>query len=83
MSDLNRCTQVTPEVHEEIEKLFQYAPWDAAQRESGEMVRTALREAYEVLIERVPPSPTRTRALNHLIDARLLANTAISFKGAY
>lgn len=81
MSDLTRATQVTPEIHEEITKMFAYAAWDERQKENSDRIRMALCEAFEAIIEYVPPSPIRTRALNDIVDARLHANEAITFKG--
>ena len=46
------------------------------------MVDALKAAAMEIMIH-VPPSPSRTRALNHLIDARMLANAAITHKGKY
>lgn len=81
--DLNRATGATPEVIGEVRNLFEYHPWDKEQGDKGEAVRNALASAYRAIIESVPPCPTRTRALNMLTDARMLANAAITFKGRY
>lgn len=62
-------------------ELFTYHPWDEAQQHAGERVRDALANAFLAIQNYVPSSPTRTRALNMLLDARMLANAAITFKG--
>lgn len=81
--DLNRAAGATPEVNGEVRNLFEYHPWDKEQQDNGEAVRNALASAYRTLIHYVPPCPTRTRALNMITDARMLANAAITFKGRY
>lgn len=81
--DLNRATDLTPEVIEAIRDVFEYHPWDSAQQDAGAIIRSALAQAYELIVLRVPPCPTRTRALNMLVDARMLANAAITHKGKY
>lgn len=81
--DFNFTDEVTPEVRANIQSLFRFEPWQPSQIAKGERVRDALAKAYEVMLENVPPSPTRTRALNMLVDARMLANAAITFKGEF
>lgn len=81
--DLNRATDYNPDVHAAIGDLFEYHPWDKDQVYRGEVVRNALASAYRTIIDNVPPCPTRTRAMNMLLDARMLANAAITFEGKY
>jgi len=69
------------EVERSIKELMTYAPWTKEQIEAGEVVRDALAKAYFAILSSVPSSPSRTRALNLLTDARMLANQAITFKG--
>lgn len=71
------------EAHQEIRELFTFSEWDEEQRKAGHEVREALIVAYDTIILQVPPSPTRTRALNNLVDARMLANAAITHKGKF
>ena len=66
-----------------VTEIFTYAPWNDAQKEAGHEVVEALKTAYMTIVENVPPCPTRTRALNNLIDARMLANAAITHGGKY
>lgn len=80
--DLNRATTTgSLEVFGAIRDLFEYHPWGQSQVAQGEAVRNALASAYRTIIDNVPPCPTRTRAMNMLLDARMLANAAITFKG--
>lgn len=65
---------------ENIEELFTYQPWNNDQTARGVAIRTALVEAGKVILRRSPRCPLRTRALNALFDARMLANAAISFE---
>lgn len=58
---------------------FEYHPWDDDQKTRGEIVRHNLAAAAEVILANVPRSPLRTRALNAIFDARMLANAAITF----
>ena len=45
-------------------------------------VRNVIREAIVQVVFNVPASPARTRAINALLEARMLANQAIIFGGA-
>lgn len=82
--DLNRATGTpTVAVIGAIRELFEYQTWDEKQTEAGNIVRNSLSSAYQMIIAVVPPSPTRTRALNKLVDARMLANAAITHKGRF
>lgn len=64
-----------------ISELFTYRPWDEEQEMQGAKVNKHLQEAYLAIVMHVPSSPSRTRALNMITDARMLANQAITFKG--
>lgn len=81
--DLTRATQADAPTLEAIDELFQYQAWDPEQIEAGRRVRSALAGAYATVIQEVPPSPLRTRALNMIYDSRMLANAAITHKGRY
>lgn len=83
MINLNLATKDTEGLHDQIVDLFEYHAWDDLQRAAGGGVRATLVEAYETIIKTVPPCPTRTRALNMLVDCRMLANAAITHKGKY
>jgi hypothetical protein len=78
---VTRAAEITPEIVAAVERTFAYQPWDAEMIQRGEAVRRALADAVLVIIASVPPGPTRTRALNMCVDARMLANAAITFRG--
>ena len=80
---MNRASELTVDVLQAVSDVFEYQAWDAGQIEAGSGVRNALASAYRQIIAAVPPCPTRTRALNMLVDARMLANSAITHKGRY
>lgn len=61
-----------------VEDAFQYHPWGVRQAASGAQVREALVAAAKAVLRNVPRSPLRTRALNMLVDARMLVNMAIT-----
>lgn len=68
---------------ENVDRLFAYQPWDKAQQECGDVVREILAIAAKQILRSVPPGALRTRAINKLADARMLANAAISFRGEF
>jgi enoyl-[acyl-carrier-protein] reductase (NADH) len=78
--DYTRATNIT---EKELKEIFTYAPWNDSQVAIGSQVRQKLQESFEVIVNSVPSSPLRTRALNAIIDARMLANAAITFNGKY
>jgi hypothetical protein len=80
MADLNRATSISSE---ELDDVFDYHQWDDEQKESGQRVRDALKEAFAQIIENVPPCPTRTVALRKITEARMDANAAITHRGKY
>jgi hypothetical protein len=80
---LGAVSELPADVDAEVDRLFDYQPWDDSQIARGKAVREALAAAFKTLLVSVPPCPTRTIALRHVIDARLLANAAITFKGQY
>lgn len=78
MIDYSRATTCSME---EAEELFTFQPWNPTQISAGKEVRLTLQRAFRTVITFAPPSPIRTRALNAIIDARMLANAAITFDG--
>ena len=74
---------VNPEVEAEVRDLFEYHKWTEEMQTAGEKVRESLIQAVLTIIKNVPPGPTRSRAINNIIDARMLANAAITFSGKY
>jgi len=81
LGSLPRQGLLHEETAELVEELFAFHAWTPEMIEGGKRVRETLADAYKAIIKHVPPSPSRTRALNCLTDARMLANTAITFKG--
>lgn len=81
--DFNFTDEVTSEVRANVQSLFRFEPWQPSQIAKGDRVREKLAEAYLAVLENVPPSPARTRALNMITDVRMLANAAITFKGEF
>lgn len=69
------------EVMDTIGALFKYAPWTPEQIEDGTLVRDSLESAFKVILDRVPPGPTRTTALRKLLEVRMDCNAAITFQG--
>lgn len=61
-----------------VEDAFQYHRWSPEQIASGGVVRAACVEAVRAILTNVPRSPLRTRAINAIFDARMLANAAIT-----
>lgn len=80
---MNFVDKVDDDVKNAVHDLFQYHEWTMGDIEKGANVRITLEAAYCAILHNVPPSPSRTRALNHIVDARMLANAAITHKGKY
>lgn len=68
---------------ENIDDVMRYQPWNYDQVQAGDIVREALTAAAKAILRNVPESPMRTKALGHIIDARMDANAAISFRGRF
>lgn len=66
-----------------IEDAMKYQPWNREQTARGDQVREALVLAAKAILRNAPRSPRRTLALQHLIDARMDTNAAISFNGRF
>lgn len=66
-----------------IDDAFTYQRWLPDQIEDGAQVREALVAAGKAILRNVPDTPLRTRALNCLVDCRMLANAAITHGGRF
>lgn len=66
-----------------VREAFTYAPWDQSQVAAGREVTEAFIAAAEVVFRMVPESPLRTRAIDGLFDARMIANAAITHRGKF
>lgn len=78
--NLNQATQIEPD---ELDNIFEYAPWDQKQIKKGAIVRNALKEAFAQIIENVPPCADRSAALRKIREARMDCNAAITHNGKY
>lgn len=65
---------------ENVVAVFTYQPWTEDQTARGQRIRDSLVAAAKVILTDVPECPARTRAINALVDARMLANSAISLE---
>jgi hypothetical protein len=81
--EFTRAAKMTPEVSAEIDKAFDYAPWNEDQRARGKWVKDALANAVKTIVEHVPPCPDRTTAIRKIREARMDANSAITHDGKY
>lgn len=68
---------------ENVEHAFTYQAWNEDQLARGREVTAALIAAAKAILQNVPECPMRTRALNNLVDARMIANAAITHDGLY
>ena len=66
-----------------IDEAMRYQPWDGYQMDCGDQVREALTAAAKVILRLVPAGRFRSVALRHILDARMQANAAISFRGRF
>ena len=73
----------TPENRALVSERFTYKQWDEEQVAAGKAVTDAAIEFGVKIIAGVPPCPTRTRALNLIEEARMLANAAITHNGKF
>lgn len=81
--DLNRVERLSPEVEAIVDDLFEYHPWDASKLAAGVAVRKVLADAVKVIINNVPPCPTRTVAIRKIVEARMDCNAAITHGGRF
>lgn len=77
------ATEATQSVKDQIHDAFQYHPWTEEMIARGSKVRQALEDAVAVIIDNVPPSPTRSVAIRKLMEARMDCNSAITHDGKY
>ena len=66
-----------------IDDAMKYQPWTREQSEAGEIVREVLAAAAKAILRSVPDGAYRSVALRNIIDARMNANAAISFRGRF
>lgn len=80
---LQKSTRTGPDVDKAVDELFIYREWTREDISHGSRVREALAAAVKVIIDNVPPSPTRTTAIRKIVEARMDCNLAITFGGKY
>lgn len=61
-----------------FERVMTYQPWMPHQVDAGKIVHEALVAAGKAILRSVQRCPSRDVALQHLIDARMRANAAIT-----
>ncbi len=66
-----------------IEDAMTYQPWTRAQSDAGQIVKEALTFAAKAILRSCPDSAFRSVALRNIIEARMNANAAISFRGRF
>lgn len=81
--DINRATELTPEIEKTVDDMFEYHPWNEEQTRRGKNVREVLARAVKVIIACAPPCPDRTVAIRKLREARMDVNSAITHGGKY
>lgn len=81
--NLNFAYGNSPEIHALILERFTYKQWDDDQVQHGKAVTGGAIDFASAIVEHVPPSATRTRALNLIEEARMLANAAITHDGKF
>jgi hypothetical protein len=83
--DFTRADRVIEggDVERAIDDAFLYHPWDAAQTLKGNEIRAALATAVKVIVANAPPSPDRSAAIRKIREARMDANSAITYGGRY
>lgn len=68
---------------ENVDEVMRYQSWGPDQVAAGDIVREALTAGVRAILRVVPRCPNRTKAINHIIDARMDANAGISFRGRF
>lgn len=81
--DFTRAAALSPEVETAVDEAFVYHPWSHAQVEAGDAIRAALADAVKVVIANSPPCPDRSSAIRKIREARMDANSAITYDGRY
>lgn len=86
----NVLNRLEPKTEDECEyaiaatnDMFTYHAWSPDQVEKGTIVREALKAVALAIITNVPASADRSAALRKIREARMDANSAITFDGRY
>jgi hypothetical protein len=81
MTHIANAKTLTPEIEQDIDKIFTFKKWTDDEEKRGTEVRNTLANAVKMVVKNVPPGQMRTRAINNIVDARMLCNAAITFGG--
>ena len=68
---------------ETIDEVMRYQPWGRHQQDCGDQVREALTAAAKTILRVCPAGRFRSVAVRNILDARMNANAAISFRGRF
>jgi uncharacterized membrane protein len=79
--DFTRAVSLADGVDSAIEDAFNYQPWTPEQISKGKLVRESMANCVKVIVANVPPGPDRTVAIRKIREARMDANSAITFGG--
>lgn len=66
-----------------VEECFTYHAWEPYKVDDGNAVREALVAACKAILRHVPDCPDRSSAIRKLREARMDANSAITFGGLF
>lgn len=83
MTDFLRQQGTDAAIDQEIDAMFEYHAWTPEQVRAGIRVREVLAHAVKIIVELVPPGPDRTVAIRKIREARMDANSALTFGGKY
>lgn len=82
-STLLSAAELTPELEEEINHLFDYHPWSPKQTEAGQLVRSSLAKCIKDIVAVIPPSADRSTAIRKIREARMDCMSALTHEGRY
>lgn len=71
------------DIHQAVAERFTYKQWTPEQVERSKHITAAAIRLAEEIILNAPPGPMRTRAVNAVEEARMLANAAITHGGRF
>lgn len=66
-----------------IDDVMAYQPWGPLETSAGDQVREALTAAAKAILRNVAPGRYRDKAIDGIVQARMDANAAISFRGRF
>ncbi len=81
--NISMTSEVTPEISDLVDDMFEYHAWNDKQKFDGSLVRKVLADAVRQIIACVPPSADRSVAIRKIREARMDCNSAITHGGKY